>query len=514
MGSYLLLLVILGVNVMVVNHGHFEYILDDAYIHLGMARNLYTHGTYGVVSGTYESASSSPGWTLLLALGGALFPMGLAMLPLLYNVVASAGLLWVFWKGQQLDRPASMLSLPAVALAALMPLFLLLPPLTLTGMEAILQALLALAILGLLLVIVQGGADRRREVGLTILVALSVFVRLEDMFLALGCALAIALFGRGRPISSRLKLGAAVAGAAVAAAVVISAVNLSFGQAWLPNSVISKSSLFDGHALPIAPLGVILFRLGGDPLLCVLLAASLAYIVRCSLMHRSAPTFPAALAFAVTALLHLALATLGWYDRYQEYLVVMGTWLLLRYAAELAPDRRQVLAAALVLALLVVASPRKAILTVFVVTASNNIYVQQHEMGAFLARYYDGRGAVINDLGEVSVQHRGPLLDLFGLGSYAVLKARRAHHFDAAFVASQTHAISAPVAVIYSEYWKPQIPPGWVLVGSWTVEHAPGNLGGAKVDFWATSAGASDELRGHLQEFAPLLPGGVNAETY
>jgi len=500
----------------VLNHGHFEYILDDAYIHLSMARNLLSSGTYGVVAGSYESASSSPAWTLLLAFVGSLFPLALVILPLLFNVFASAALLWVFWSGQDLVRPERGGPIVVLALAALLPLFLLLPSLSLAGMEAVLQALLALLILRTLLKVVAGDVDRATVVGFLSLVAISVLVRLEDLFLATGCGLAILLFGRGRlgQVVDRLRLAGGVAVAAALPAAGIAIVNLGFGQSWLPNSVISKSALFERSGLPLVPLGEVWYRLQGDPLLCLLLVVSFVYLVRCAIFNRAAATLPVAVAYAVTALLHLALATVGWYDRYQEYLVVMGTWLLFRYASELAPERRKVAAAAVVLLLLVAGSPRKAILTIFTPTASNNIYLQQHQMGVFLGRYYDRRAAVINDLGEVSHRHRGPLLDMFGLGSYQVLQARRAHRFDAAFVDSRTRAMGAPVAVIYSDYWKPQVPSTWKLVGSWTVSHAPGNLGGARVDFWATSAGATGELRSDLEAYGRELPEGVTARFY
>lgn len=58
LGSYVLFLAMLGGNAVLVNRGHFEYILDDVYIHVSMARNLATTGIYGVAAGTYESASS------------------------------------------------------------------------------------------------------------------------------------------------------------------------------------------------------------------------------------------------------------------------------------------------------------------------------------------------------------------------------------------------------------------------------------------------------------------------
>ncbi|NLF86948.1 MAG: hypothetical protein GX571_12695, partial [Lentisphaerae bacterium] len=49
--------------------GHWVYTLDDAYIHLVMARNLALHGVWGVAPDVFAACSSSPLWTLMLALG-------------------------------------------------------------------------------------------------------------------------------------------------------------------------------------------------------------------------------------------------------------------------------------------------------------------------------------------------------------------------------------------------------------------------------------------------------------
>ena len=75
---------------------HLVYVIDDPAIHMSMARQLTEHGTWGVSSGVYEAASSSPLWTLALAGISWVVPSSLNVLPLLLNALAGLAIVWVF----------------------------------------------------------------------------------------------------------------------------------------------------------------------------------------------------------------------------------------------------------------------------------------------------------------------------------------------------------------------------------------------------------------------------------
>lgn len=80
--------------------GAMGFPLDDGWIHQTYARNLAQYGEFSFVPGQASAGSTSPLWTLLLAIG-----YGLRLPPMLWtNMLGAAGWLSIGWTGAALTR--------------------------------------------------------------------------------------------------------------------------------------------------------------------------------------------------------------------------------------------------------------------------------------------------------------------------------------------------------------------------------------------------------------------------
>jgi len=78
------------------NQGNFVYILDDAYIHMSVAKNFVEHGVFGVTRYEFSSSSSSLLWTGLLIICFSLFGVK-EMIPFLLNILFASILMLVLY---------------------------------------------------------------------------------------------------------------------------------------------------------------------------------------------------------------------------------------------------------------------------------------------------------------------------------------------------------------------------------------------------------------------------------
>ena len=327
--------------------GRLVYALDDAYIHMAMAKHFVQDGVWGVTRYGFTSATSSPLWTL--AVSGVFALTGpMDAVPLVMNVLLSAGLIVL---GHAICRKLRVR--PELELVGLLWLIFMTPvvPLSFTGMEHILQTLADLALVFCAAAALANPERKwdRWDTLTTVLAAVAVGVRYEGALLV---GVIVVLFALRR----RWLQAAAVLAAGVFPVVAYGIISVSQGWLFLPNSVWLKGqigfvqALIDplrGRAVP-DPVGrafaILLRQLGKASHLVALLAAGA--LVLAPALHGEGQvvlvrSLPHGHDSAATAAVHLLVAQTGWFFRYEAYLAgLLGFSIVLLVDGEVAQSGR------------------------------------------------------------------------------------------------------------------------------------------------------------------------------
>jgi hypothetical protein len=214
--------------------------------------------------------------------------------------------------------------------------------------------------------------------------------------------------------------------------------------------------------------------------------------------------------FLFSGWLHGIFAQYGWYYRYETYLITLGLFQLLAWAASAyLPDwktNRSVQILALLFLLLgsnLVLRSLNATLKTPAIT--HNIYGQQYQMGKFIRSYYPKARIAANDIGALSYYGDIYMLDLWGLASNPVTKARRGGYWNNEFLQKEVKEKKIDLVIIYDSWFDKNLPQPWIKVAEWVI---PNNIicGDDNVSFYATSAAAAQQLKLNLQKFEKEQP--------
>ncbi len=479
--------------------GQFSYCLDDAYIHLAIAKNLALHHVWGATRFEFSSASSSPLWTLLLTLGTIVMRAPREWLPFAFALPCAAAVVAIssrrWMRGPDFPRRAMLCFLLAAALVLLAPL----PALVLSGMEHPLQIALVIAYAFELEAVLL--EHERTLVPLALLGALASACRYESLMLIAPASLL--LLARGR-----LRAALVGGGAGLLPAIAFGLFSIAHGSEALPNSVLLKAGA------PHLLRGLQTLRSAPH-----LVAALIALAGVVALLHRVGTAKALALrdvcaAVCAALLLHVQFARVGWFFRYEAWLLALAIALVgaaaLDHAEELriyfARTRFVPIAAFLALvALLVAPSARAARALRDTPRAMRNIVDQQRQVGLFLGAL-PGRSLALNDIGCAAYFADVRILDLAGLASIDVARAIRAHDVSPERLDGLIRGHGVEFALLHEKLFHAALPRAWVLVARW---RAPDNylLGEDTVSLFAADAQRAAELRAHVVQFLPQLPG-------
>lgn len=525
--------------------GTFSFPLDDTYIGMALAKNLALHGVMGISPTRFASATSCPGFLLLLA--GAYRLLGPSVwCPLALSL--GFGLLALFMAQRLLSD--SHWGIQLVALGAVI-WFTPLHVIGLLGMEHTLHLSLVLAFLH---VSTKALADRKSPSwGLMLLASAMASVRYESLFVI---AAACMLYLLQRQIKGAILLGAAGA----LPMVIYGVVSVAHHSNWLPQSVALKG--LSGKAAIHSPIVVIphfFSSLGRAPCLGVFLAIVIVLITLPN-VRGDRRAFSMLVIVLGSIVLHLALASIGWVYRYEAYLVASAIVAILFAARHVKISRnewgstallvgigftflglvlsivnwvfaheiRKIYAPAVsallvawlatrmkvwrgqsaaVALLLILGSFGAYFLSSRALEASRTlplscmaVYYQQIQMARFLERFEGGATVAANDVGAINYYANIDCLDLAGLGDRNVFELKKKNAYSTAALARLAADRKVKIALVYDTWFSafppsfggPPLPASWIPVAYWRTPYAE-FLGNSVVSFYATdvaSAGA------------------------
>ncbi|MEO6470086.1 MAG: hypothetical protein ABIP21_13390 [Acidimicrobiia bacterium] len=497
--------------------GHLVYVIDDPAIHMSMARQLANHGTWGVMNGVYEPASSSPLWTASLAAVSWLIPSSLNLLPLIFNAIAAATVLWIFASYQTFVTPRRGHPISYLATAALPVLLLFLPGMIMLGMEHVLHSVLILYA-GLLVVRLEPTTLSPRAVApLLGVLFVAGTVRVETVFFALGIAVAL-LVRRSAGFSSpdiswsrfaALRTGALAVGVSGLPFAIYGLINRGFGRSFLPNSVIAKAA--QAQRGPFRSPGKVLEAVTSDSILIIFGLLVVGYLVWVGVSGHNAHVL-SAVTLIVALLAQAEWGDIGWWNRYQMYLIMFGALVICRMATEVTVAATYRPALLVFLLTFVAVSTGRLGLTIATPLASSNTYRQRYQIGKFFETKYQGRAVATGELGYATLFHDGTVVDLLGLGTYDITVQMRDH--DGVVPAKTVAALLATnhvraIAVYPLTFEVSREPVGLWHAGRWVLREKNASAFQDTVDFYASNEREGHILERRLNAYAHQLPSRV-----
>lgn len=463
---------LLVLAVLAINGGTLMYTLDDPYIHIDLAKRIFS-GHYGINPNEYSAPSSSILWPFLLA---PFTPLGQLMLwvPLLLNIGFSYLTFSLFNRVLQDVSPG-----PRFFILGGWFLATNFYGLIFNGMEHCLQIYLVTVIaLGVLRKEFYG--EQVTNSGVYLAILLLPLVRYEG--LAVSLPVLFYLLCKGE------RLKPLIWGVALVAAVALFSLFLSsIGVGYLPSSVIAKSDTTGLSSIAMNAIGQ--FEKYGWIIV--------AMLVMCAFMPDR--KLFVMLLISVTAL-HTLFGKNGWFGRYEIYwLTFLGVFFM-----HLCVTHLKARTTAVIFGLLPLAFAQLVYTTLSTPLASAAVYNQQYPMSQVAQRL--NAPVAVNDLGLVALNSRQYVLDLWGLGNLEALKLRKSES-GPQWIRDLMDRKKVHYAFVYEE-WFPEHPDNWIKVGELQMNVPKIATAFNHVAFYATDETSAQTLREVMQAYALEQPTG------
>ncbi|MGV6397480.1 hypothetical protein ACTUVN_003432 [Pseudomonas caspiana] len=456
---------------MINNHGMFVYTLDDPYIHLALAKQIF-HGHYGINPSEFSAPSSSIIWPFILA-PFAMLDGAMDYAPFILNLLFTALTISPLIKLLDGIRPLNKLIILGGFFIAIN-----IYGLVFSGMEHTLQVYLV-AVIACAVVKKEFGPVSATPVALYIALILLPLTRYEG--LAVSLPVLAYLFWQGD------RRNTVISGAIIFASVVAFSLFLNhLGLGYVASSVLSKTGE--------PGLNTLLFNISNqiDRYGWVILVQ----LFICVLFFDRKPLVLMLLSVAV---LHTLFGRSG-QGRYEIYwLMFVGVFALQACVMRMREGYMTAL-----FGMLPAGFAMLVYWTASVPLASAAIYNQQYFSGEIVHQLHEP--VAVNDLGLVALHGDEYILDLWGLGSIEALNYRKtATGVD--WIIKMMNEKNVHYAFVYAECF-PEIPANWIEVAEMQLTIPRASALSKSVFYYATDTESAKKLRAVMEQFRDQNPGG------
>lgn len=500
------------------NQGNFSYVLDDAYIHMAMAKHFTQEGVWGITIYGFSSSTSSILWVLILSSSYYLFGVN-DITPFILNIIFStATLILVYFIFKKCQIPSWY---NAIALL-LITIFTPLPSLVFIGMEHSLQIFLTIAFVYISAITLYKNKNRKSELILLITLSILLVLTRYESLILIGIV-SILFLARKQYINT-----ISILIFSTIPLIIYGIISTSKGWFFIPNSLIAKSNLFNTKTSIISlkglllPLQAFLTNLERTALVILILAAVCLFLK--SIYKKNnfwdlkniLLTIFISLSFINFFVLIPKLSGIFFYltFRYDSFIVAVGIFVLAITLREYIPqkpslyfDKKRIPRYLAIIVLITIIIPSfgvRAYTMVDVPQATNNIYEQQYQMGLFLKEYYTNESVAINDIGAVNYLADIKCLDLWALGNLESLKYYKAKYTPDT-LDSLTKEKNIKILIICETSFAKVIPNGWVKVGEWKIKNNK-VCADDVVSIYATNPEEEQKLIQNLKNYSTQLP--------
>lgn len=483
--------------------GHYTYLLDDAYIHLAIAKNFALYDVWGMTKYQFSSTSSSPLFTYILSLLITLLGNN-DQIPLYFNIIFSAGILYFL----STYYAEVLKGVKETVMAVLFTIFFIVLQINLlSGMEHVFQVFLFVVNI---FCFSHKDQNKAAVYGFYLSILLMGLVRFESMFYFVILAFMFALIRKWKDAILILLLG-------FIPIMAFCAYNYQQDGYFFPNSVVVKGTKLSLDSNIVQQLKVILldnfllnvsfYKVGVFPVLLCFIVVYRDFRVK--KVHDVLKDNFLLIVFSLLMICHCMFADLKGHLRYEAYILTGFCMALIPKLKELFTDFRNYIKKEKLITILIAANVflliyKGGVAHKIMMGGGKNIYEQQVQSAKFLHQFYNNSKVVANDIGAICYYTNIHLLDIAGLGSVETIRFNEGKKkFDGKFGSFLTQYSTDnkyDIAVVYEGWLQGYVPAGWKKAAVLKIEEKV-TVARLEVSIYAIDTRNLEQLKQNIKKF-------------